>query len=340
MRNRVFFGFIVLFSVLVSVYIIKGNQLHYFKIAGFTQGTTYHITYSSKDSVDLQKDVDLLLAKFDSSLSTYVDYSIISRINNNDLKVTPDSLFLEVYRKAKEVYLQTDGAFDITVAPLVKLWGFGKNAENTHPDDSLIDSILNLVGMSKISLDSKHNIIKQDPRITLDVNAIAQGYAVDYICNFLDDSGIQNYMVEIGGELKTKGKNPKGDTWKIGIDKPSEDNTVFNRQLQAIVKLDNKALATSGNYRKFYEDNGTKYVHTIDPKSGYTVKSNLLSVTVLADDCMTADAYATAAMVMGLERSKSLFSLLDNLDAFLIYSDQYGNYLEWYTDGFNKLIVK
>jgi thiamine biosynthesis lipoprotein len=177
---------------------------------------------------------------------------------------------------------------------------------------------------------------KTHPAVQLDVNAIAQGFAVDVVAAFLEQKRIENYLVEIGGEVKARGVNDKGQAWRIGIDQPLEGNMVPGQHLQAIVALNNQSLATSGNYRKFYEKDGLKYAHSIDPKTGYTVMSRLLSVTVLADDCMTADAYATAFMVMGLEKSIDFLTTNTSLDAYLVYSDESGTFQVFQTDYFDK----
>ena len=307
----------------------------YISFGGFTQGTTYHITYESIDSIDYKDEIEYLLTEFDTSLSNYNPQSVISKINRNELDKT-DMYLNVVLQKAEEVYKSTNGAFDITVAPLVNAWGFGfKNKEKMS--DAKVDSILNFIGFDKISIKDSI-IIKHDPRIMLDMNAIAQGHSVDVIADFLEQKGITNYLVEIGGEVKTKGLNSKGKTWKIGIDKPFDNNFVPGENLQAIIKLTNKSLATSGNYRKFYERNGVKYSHTINPKTGYPVTHPLLSATVIANDCMTADAYATAFMVMGLEKASKLVEKLPDIEAYFIYCDENGNYQGKATPAIQELI--
>ena len=323
MRNLILAAFLILcFSC------NQKTESDYISFGGFTQGTTYNITYESKDSSNFQNEIDLLLAEFDTSLSTYNSLSLISKINENETTVT-DFYFREVFEKAEEVYKASKGAFDITVAPLVNAWGFGfKNKEEITY--AKIDSILEFVGFNKVCLKDSF-IIKSDPRLMLDVNAIAQGYSVDIIAQFLEEKGVENYLVEIGGEVKTKGFNKKGNDWRIGIDKPIDNNNFPGENLQAIVNLSNKSLATSGNYRKFYERDGVKYSHTIDPKTGYPVTHSLLSTTVIANDCMTADAYATAFMVMGLEKAFNLSEELPEIEAIFIYNDENGKYKIKYT---------
>lgn len=296
---------------------------NYISFGGFTQGTTYSITYESPDSLIYDEEIEILLANFDSSLSTYNKQSVITEINNNQSNIA-DYYLQTVFKKSEEVYKKTNGAFDITVAPLVNAWGFGfKN--KSEITNSLIDSLLELVGTHKICLKDSL-IIKSDPRIMIDMNAIAQGYSVDIVADFLEKKGIGNYLVEIGGEVKTKGVNQKQKPWRIGIDRPEDNNMIPGENLQAIISLSNKSLATSGNYRKFYEQDGIKYSHTINPKTGYPVTHSLLSATVIADDCMTADAYATAFMVMGLEKAYDLAEKLPNIEAYFIFSDENGRY--------------
>ncbi len=310
------------------------SESNYISIGGFTQGTTFNITYENLDSVVYQNEIEILLAEFDTSLSTYNPLSLITKINNNEITTT-DYFFRKVFEKAEEVYESSNGSFDITVAPLVNAWGFGfKNKEEIT--NAKIDSILEFVGFQKIYLKDS-SIIKSDPRLMLDVNAIAQGYSVDVIADFLKEQGIQNYLVEIGGEVKTKGYNKKGNEWRIGIDKPIDNNNIPGENLQAIVKLSNKSLATSGNYRKFYERDGIKYSHTIDPKTGYPVTHSLLSATVIANDCMTADAYATAFMVMGLEEAYKLVESLPDIDAIFIYNNDSGDFKLKYTDNMHPI---
>ena len=288
------------------------------KVEGYAQGTTYHITYISFDGVNYQRSIDSLLIEIDNSLSTYQDRSIISKFNQSDSIQVMDNMFLAVFNNAKTVYQLSEGAFDPTIAPIVNAWGFGfKNLANT--DSTFIDSLMQYVNFNEVIIvDSL--VVKSNPYVMLDFNAIAQGYSVDVLSEFLETKGITNYMVEVGGEIRVKGKNHSDTLWRIGIDKPIENNT--NRELQAIINLDNIALATSGNYRKYYEKNGMKYSHTIDPQTGYPVQHNLLSATVLAPTCAMADAYATTFMVLGLEKSKKLLEELDGVEALLIYVDE------------------
>ena len=306
------------------------------KLGGFTQGTTYNVTYRTADSADYQEDLEQLLWEFDLTLSTYLDSSLISRFNRGEDGLVPDTWFRTCFSCAEEVYASTSGAFDITVAPVVNAWGFGFT-EAAEADSALIDSLLQYVGMKKVRI-SNGTIRKDIEGLMLDMNAIAQGYAVDVLSGFLDSIGIRNYLVEIGGEVRTRGHNPRGTDWRVGIDRPVDGLQVPGVDLQAIVEFTDRSLATSGNYRRFYEKNGIKYSHTIDPKTGYPVQHGLLSATVLAGDCMRADAYATAFMVMGFEKSREFLTGQSELDAYLIYNDEGGEYRVWYTRGMKKLL--
>ncbi len=338
--KKIHLQLIILAGILLVVYLLSHSRRkgEYMWVAGFTQGTTYHITYESKKSEDLKTSIDSLLADFDKSLSTYLPNSLITRFNKNVPGIHADKKFTDVFLKSYEVYKKTDGAFDITVAPIVNALGFG-TTDTLNVDSTMIDSLLHYVGMDKVKLQGD-TLVKTDSHITLDVNALAQGYSVDVVVNYLESRKIRNYMVEIGGEIRARGKNDQGEYWRIGIDKPVDGNYIPGTDLQSIVKLNDRALATSGNYRKFYEKNGIKFVHTINPKTGYPVISNLLSATVVAQDCITADAYATAFMVMGTDRSIKFLDKNRFLDAYLIYSDEKGNYKVYFTKGLKKFIVE
>jgi FAD:protein FMN transferase len=338
--KKFYLQLIILAAILLVVYIISRphQKGEYVQIAGFTQGTTYHITYESKRGEDLKKQIDSLLADFDNSLSTYLPNSLISRFNKNEPGLHADKKFRDVFIKSYEVYKKTDGAFDITVAPIVNALGFG-TTDTLNVDSTMIDSLLQYVGMEKVKLQGD-TLVKSDKHVTLDVNALAQGYSVDVVVDYLEHRKIRNYMVEIGGEIRAGGKNEKGEYWRIGIDKPVDSNNIPGTELQSVVRLNNRSLATSGNYRKFYVKNGIKYVHTINPKTGYPVISNLLSATVVAKDCITADAYATAFMVIGTDRSIRFLNENRFLDGYLIYSDEKGDFKVFYTRGLKKYITE
>ena len=318
----------------------------YFKIVGETMGTTYHMTYEDSLGRNFKPEVDSILVDFNQGVSTYIKDSDISLFNfNEEMGFTNDemqpSYFLRVLFASQVIAEETDGAFDPTVMPLVNYWGFGyQEKKPVDKIDSLkVDSLKQLVGVDKIDADCGGNghghyctLSKQNPNIQLDFSAIAKGYAVDVIDDYFDEKGLENYMVEIGGEISVKGKNIQGEFWTTAINTPKISAGL--NEYEAIVSLNNKAIATSGNYRNFHKVNDEWYGHEINPKTGFPEKSNLLSVSVLADDCMSADAYATAMMVMGLEKSKALAERLDNFDAFLIFANEKGELETFYTPGF------
>lgn len=307
------------------------NKSVYSNIAGFAQGSTYSIVYENRRNADpgeYKQGIEKILASFDSSLSLYNDSSILCRINRNEA-VAVDSFFAEAFRKSAMISQLTGGAFDITVGPLVRAWGFTPG-EHKPPTSEKIDSLKMLVGMDKVSLVNGH-LIKKDPNIKLDFNAIAQGYSVDLVCRYFDKLGIKNYLVEIGGEVRAKGRKA-GKLWRIGIDKPVDDNMNPGENLEAIIRISDKSLSTSGNYRKFYIENGVKYSHEIDPKTGYPARNTLLSVSIIASDCASADGISTACMVMGKDKSIEFLASHPELDGYLIYSDEKGNFITWTTD--------
>ncbi len=305
------------------------------KFGGETQGTYYAITYYSDDSINLQPAIDSLLIRFDSTASTYKPNSIISRMNNNDPFVVADEMFSIIFDKAMDISEKTNGAFDITVGPLVYAWGFGLS-NRMKMDAHIVDSLLPLVGYKKVKL-NKGKLIKNDPRIRIDYNAIAQGYAVDVVASFLDSKNIQSYLIDIGGEVLARRTKPGGEKWNVAIELPTK-NADDDRTIQAVVSLQDMAISTSGSYRKFYVENGIRYSHTIDPSTGYPVKHSTLSVSVLANDCMTADAYATALMVMGIDKAKPFLKKHPKIEAYLIYTAEDGSMKTFYTKGFGKLL--
>lgn len=314
------------------------RKSEYLRVSGFAQGTTYSITYENSVDKDFTAAIDSILKAFDRSLSIYDSTSIISRVNEDDPTVEVDDWFVEVFNKSAEVNAVSDGAFDITVGPVVKAWGFANGPVAKH-DSAHIDSLLQFVGMDKVKLEGR-KIVKKFPGVKIDVNAIAQGYSVDVVSRFFDDKGIRNYLVEIGGEVRAKGTNAKDRFWHIGIDKPADGNMDPGKELQAIIEIENKSLATSGNYRKFFVEDGVKYAHTIDPKNGFPARNTLLSATVVCDDCMTADAYATAFMVLGVEKSKELLQKLTEVDVYFVYSNPKGEYEVFFSEGMKKMIFE
>jgi len=304
---------------------------------GLVYGTIYHMTYESPNGENMKPEIDALLDTLGNSVSTFVPSSTISKVNKNEEpKLDPD--FLKVFNKAQQVSKITGGAFDVTVAPMVNAWGFGfENKENITPE--LIDSLKQLVGYKKVHIENG-KFVKEHPNTMLDFSAIAKGYACDKVGEFLKMKGCKNYMVEIGGEVVAKGTNEEGDYWNIGISEPDDDELVSNQKLNAIVHLKDMALATSGNYRNFYVKDGVKYAHEINPKTGYPIQTSVLSTTVLAKDCMTADAFATAFMVCGLEKAEAIANADKNIEVYFIYSGKDGKFKEYISSGFKSLLIK
>ena len=318
--------FLAILIVGTILIIRQQRNTPYQKCSGTIFGTVYNITYQYDK--DIQKELVAKMQEVDSALSMFNEQSIISRINRND-DVTPNEMFLNVFNLAQKVSDDTDGAFDITVAPLVNIWGFGFKRGQT-PSQPAIDSLRSIIGYQKVRYQGGR-IHKNDPRIMLDCSAIAKGYGVDVVARLLSDKGIKNYLVEIGGEIATKGISEKRVPWKIGVTKPSDDALQNGGELQTVLNVTDKCMATSGNYRNFYYKGGRKYAHTIDPKTGHPVQHNILSATVLADECARADAYATSFMVMGLERAKKVLEKNPDLMAYIIYDDK-GQNCVWYSE--------
>jgi thiamine biosynthesis lipoprotein len=292
-------------------------------------GTVYHIKYQYKES--LRDSILARLKDIDGSLSMFNPASTVSCINRGE-SMKADSLITCVWNMSRSISQETDGAFDPTVAPLVNVWGFGYKKKQV-PEKALIDSLLDLVGWYRISIHNG-NFCKEDPRIILDFSAVAKGFGVDHVANLFRNLGIENFMVEIGGEIVAQGTNPKGEAWRIGINKPDEDSTGVNNELQEIIEVHDGALATSGNYRNYYIENGRKIGHTIDPKTGYPAQQSILSSTVKAPSCAMADGYATAFMVMGMKRSQDFLKEHPQLQAYFIYADEDGQYQTWHTPHF------
>ncbi len=319
-----------LFLLLLVLASCSNAELAPIKISGKAQGTYYAITYYDAAMRDFSMQLDSLFRNFDLSASVYAEESVISKFNRNDSTVEADSIFEVVFNKAMEISKETDGAFDITVMPLVNVWGWGFTGRS-KVDSAMIDSLLPLVGYKKIKL-IDGRLIKEVPAIMIDYNAIAQGFTCDVIGKYFQDKGIENYLIDVGGEVLAKGMKPDNTSWNVAIEKPAE-SADSERTIQTIVQLNNKALATSGNYRKFFLEDGQKYSHTIDPKTGFPVQHSVLSVSVLADDCMTADAYATAFMVMGLEKTRDFIKSRSDIEVYIIY-DNNGELKNWSSEGF------
>ncbi|MBK9933567.1 MAG: FAD:protein FMN transferase [Cytophagaceae bacterium] len=324
MRN-----FLILVLLGVSLFGCKPTG-EYVGLSGQAQGTSFAITYEAIDDADYSAEVDSLFRFIDKSMSLWDSTSLISKINRNDFSEPIDSHFKNVLEASLRVEKETEGYFNVTVGPLVKAWGFVTKKNMPAPSDAQVDSLKALIG--KVGIDSNGKFFKDKPNLQIDFNAIAQGYTVDVIARFLESKGIKNYLVEIGGEVYGKGKNREGKFWKVGIEKPEEDR----QGIASVVNLKNRALATSGSYRKFFIKDGKKFSHAVDPHTGYPVQHNLLSISVLADNCTDADAYATALLVMGLEKAQK-FAEAKGIDFFAIY-DQNGKNKYYSTSGFKKVI--
>ena len=321
--------FLALLIIGTVAIIVQQRNMPYQHNSGKIFGTFYNITYQSDH--DLHQDILRELQEVDQSLSMFNSSSLISRINQGQRPDISGTLFEEVFQLAQQISDNTQGAFDITVAPLVNAWGFGfKKGE--LPDDRKVDSLRRLVDYRLLSIEkkgSKHFLVKKIPGMMLDCSAIAKGYGCDRVASLLKRHDVRNFMVEIGGEVVTNGINKERQPWKIGVAKPTEDSLPGRQELQAVLSISNQALATSGNYRNFYYRDGRKYAHTIDPLTGRPVQHSILSATVIAPTCATADAYATAFMVMGIERAKDLLARHPELTAYLIYTDNQGKYAVW-----------
>lgn len=312
-------------------------------LKGKAQGTSYEVRYIDKSGADYQQSIDSLLAEMDTSFSTYVPESVISTFNKGDTLRTQDLHFIALLKLSEHLYKLTQGAFDPTVMPLVQAWGFGPDDRLT-PQVEDLDSIQNMVGFDLLEMGAKgpdvYELRKAHKGMQLDFNAIAQGYSVDLIAALLEEADIQNYLVELGGEIRVLGKNEKGKAWRLGIEQPVEQEGTSG--LSAIIELSAGALATSGSYKRYYEQDGIRYSHTIDPHLGHPVRHNLLSVSVVAPDCATADALATAYMVMGLENALQLLSEHPELEAeaYFISSEKNGQFSTYVTPGMQHMLLE
>ena len=333
-RNFLWMALLVLGTI--GIIARHNRAIPYRSTSGLIFGTVYNITYQYDG--DLKAEIEAELKRFDGSLSPFNDTATITRINRNE-DIVADTFFVNVFRRSMEISGETEGAFDITVAPLANAWGFGFK-KGVFPDSAMIDSLLDITGYSKVSLSAEGRVVKQDPRIMLSCSAVAKGYAVDVIAQLLAKKGIKNFMVDIGGEVVVRGENPKKGLWRIGINKPVDDSLAMNRELQTVLEVTDAGMATSGNYRNYYYKDGKKYAHTINPRTGYPVEHSILSATVIARDCMSADAYATAFMVMGLEEATRFADAHPDIDAYFIYSDAQGAFRTFHTKGMEKFMTK
>lgn len=319
--------YFLLLGIVVFVSCNIKNELQNVKLEGFVFGTTYHITFLNDSSNTYQLQIDSLFHLMNKSLSTYIPTSDISKINKGDSTIVLDAYFKEVIEKSKRIFAETNGYFDPTVGNLVNAWGFGPKKPINNLDSLQVSALMKFVGLDKVQL-KKDKLLKAFPEIYLDFNSIAKGFGIDVIGRFLESKKITNYLVEIGGEIRARGTNLKLNKWKVAIEKPNTDGT---QSFHSAVQLDNESMATSGNYRKFrVTKEGRKFVHTINPTTGYATESNLLSASVIAKtDCADVDAYATAFMAMGFEKVKSFLTKFPHIKTILMYVDEKGDIQEF-----------
>ncbi|MGY5849894.1 FAD:protein FMN transferase [Salegentibacter sp. F14] len=309
-------------------------------ISGNALGTTYTIKYFSDEDLKLDAALDSIFKLMNASMSTYQNNSAISRINRGDTSVVVDEHFVEVFRSSQKIYKESEGYFDPTVGNLVNAYGFGPEKQLRQPNEEVLDSLHQLVGFDKLQLLNNSRVIKSDPGIFIDFNAIAKGYTIDVISEYFDKNNVKNYLIELGGELVAKGRNKQKDSdWIVAIDDPEQ--TEGKRTFQTILALKDRAMATSGNYRKFIEDSaGNTFVHTINPITGKAEKNDLLSASVLAENCTLADGYASAFMAMGFNKAVALLEKLENVDAYFIYVTAKGEPEVYASEGFKKTLIE
>ncbi|MBI6117994.1 FAD:protein FMN transferase [Salegentibacter maritimus] len=308
---------------------------------GNALGTSYQVKYFSSENFNIEKALDSIFEVINVSMSTYRGDSDISRINDTGENVEVDVHFKNVFNYSKQIFKESKGYFDPTVGSLVNAYGFGPDKPLNEPNQTVLDSIREFVGFEKINLTETNRIKKENPRIFIDFNAIAKGYTIDVIAEYLDANNVENYLIELGGELVAKGQNLERESpWMVAIDNPEQ--TDAERTLQTVLALKNRAMATSGNYRKFRIDSltGNRYVHTINPLNGKAEKSNLLSASVLAENCTLADGYATAFMALGYEKSLEMLEELDNVDVYFIYVDDAKSIRVFTSNGFEEALVE
>ena len=334
---------IILFALIVAVWWYRKDNkpaqqetYQYKLITGEAQGTTYTIKLADSVDRDFKPAIDSILTDFDNSLSTWVPTSEISRFNQEDSLAYNSPYFYEVLKVSQRIYEQSEGAFDPTVYPLINAWGFGPEQPEML-DSASVDSVLQFIGFERIQFDKKQ-VKKTKNAVKLSFNAIAQGYSIDVLFNYLQSQGITDMMIELGGEMRVSGLNPQGQLWSIGIDNPKLDAGGSERS--AIIKLDNRSISTSGNYRKFFVHEGVKYGHTLNPKTGYPVQRDIISATVVTKSCMTADAWSTAFMVTGLKKAKELLNKNPDIEAFFIYEEADGSLKTFATPGLKDYLLQ
>jgi len=328
----------LLLQLLVCICLYAQQDINRYALEGRAQGTTWSIIYFSKDSTISKSSIDSILFILDNSLSIYRDSSIISAFNRSESGLAIDTHLFKVVHKSLEICRKTQGRFDITVKPLVELWGFAARQPNHLPDSQEITSVMPCIGSKNLQLEPGF-LRKSRPCTQIDVNGIAQGYSVDVLASYMESIGIQNYLVEVGGEIRAKGRKGGGDLMRVGIESPVDD-FMEPAMMQRIVELSEGALTTSGSYRKYYESQGKKISHIIDPFTGYSSVTDLISVSVYARDAITADGFDNAILMMGLQKGLKFVEKHKELAAFFIYKDKTGHLQSVASSRFKRLLVK
>ena len=332
--KKIYWAFTLVLLLILGCTTAAQKKFHAITLSGFTQGTYYKVTYYASDTVVTFAEIEAFFADFLQTASLWEKNSIVARINKNE-PVTLNKEFIDIFTKAQEIAELSDGAFDITVGNLVNAWGFGVKT-GISPSPELIDSLRHFVGYQNIEI--KDNIIiKKYPEISINLNAIAKGYSVDLVSQWLQSKGITDFIVDIGGEVRASGYKPDGSLWHVGIEKPSTDDMAA-RERQEIISITDKSMATSGTYRKYIEKDGIRYSHTIDPRTGYPINHTLLSATVIANDCVTADALATAFMVNGVDWAMAFLKENPQYEGYFVSSNCDDSFQVTYTEGIKKMM--
>ncbi|MGV3761357.1 FAD:protein FMN transferase [Parapedobacter sp.] len=316
-----------------------GNPgLKKYQLTGYAQGTTYAVTYYARAEVVSRASIDSILSVIDSSMSLYKPYSLINKVNDADriIRIT-DQHFLRVLRRSFEIYRESGGLFDITVAPLVQLWGFGVESRDRLPDSAAVDQVMVCIGMEKIKLRGQR-LRKKRSCVELDMNGIAQGYTVDVLADYMEDRGVTRYLVELGGELRVKGPKPDGTPFRIGIERPTQTGG-GSTVIDDVVEIQEGAITTAGSYRKFLQDGDRRISHHINPKTGYPFATGIVSATVYSEDAMTADGYDNVIMAMPVADAIAFVNQLKGIEVLIVYKDNRGMVRDTMSTGFKKLIA-
>jgi thiamine biosynthesis lipoprotein len=328
-----------IFFLLICCFCLPGfgeQEQHSFAIRGKAQGTSYSILYYASAERIQKAEIDSILRVIDQSMSLYDSVSLISQWNRSTRGGRLDPHFYAVVRKAFDINKKTDGAFDITVGPLLKAWGFANGAKHDLPDSLAVSEMMPLIGMDKLRL-GRNRLIKKRPGIQIDLNGIAQGYTVDLLAAHLEQKGVSNFLVELGGELRVEGKKSNGEDFTVGIERPL-NNQDEQAKIRHLAVIRGKALTTSGTYQNFIRQGEERLSHIMDPRTGRPIRSDILSVTVLANDAITADGYDNALMAMGLEKAVSFVESFSDLEAYFVYQNSEGKLADTMTSGFKKII--